>query len=65
MFESRRIKKKVPTHVEEGAGMFQHQLAGVRFVLAVVHIDVELISLKEKRRITYETDVHQVFQRSN
>lgn len=31
--------------------MFEHQLAGVRFVLAVVHVDVELISLKrgEKR----------------
>lgn len=36
----------MPTHVKEGAGMFQHQLAGVGFVLAVVHVDVELISLK-------------------
>lgn len=38
------------THVEEGASVFQHQLAGVRFVLAVVHVDVELISLQEERR---------------
>lgn len=46
---------KVSTHVKEGTGVFQHQLAGVGFVLAVVHVDVELISLrrgekKEKER---------------
>lgn len=30
--------------------MFQHQLAGVGFILTVIHIDVELISLQEERR---------------
>lgn len=38
------------TYIEEGAGVLQHQLAGVRFILTVIHIDMELISLQEKRR---------------
>lgn len=38
------------TYIEEGAGVLQHQLAGVGFILTVIHIDMELISLQEKRR---------------
>ena len=37
------------THVEEGAGMFQYELTGVRFVLTVININVELISLENRR----------------
>lgn len=44
------METEVSTHVEEGASVFQHQLAGVGFVLAVVHVDVELISLQEERK---------------
>lgn len=47
---SEGIQAKESTHVEEGTGMFQHQLAGVRLVLAVVHVDVELISLKGEKK---------------
>lgn len=36
------------THVEEGACVLQDQLTGVRLVLAVIHVDVELISLEKK-----------------
>lgn len=38
------------TYIEEGAGVLQHQLAGVGFILTVIHIDMELISLQEERR---------------
>lgn len=34
------------THVEEGAGILEYELAGIGFVLAVVHINVKLISLE-------------------
>lgn len=37
------------TYIEEGAGVLQHQLAGVGFILTVIHIDMELISLQEER----------------
>lgn len=35
------------THIKEAASVLQDKLTGVGFVLAVVHIDVELISLKK------------------
>lgn len=38
------------TYIEEGAGVFQHQLAGVWFILTVIHIDMEFISLHEERK---------------
>lgn len=34
------------THVKEAAGMFQYQLTGVWFVLTVIHIYMEFISLE-------------------
>jgi len=37
------------THVKEGAGILQNQLTGIRFVLAVIHINVELIRLENRR----------------
>ncbi len=37
------------THIEEGAGVLQYELTGVWFVLTVIHINVELISLKNRR----------------
>lgn len=41
------------THIKEGACVLQDQLAGVWFVLAVIHIYVELISLEKERRQLY------------
>lgn len=43
------------THVEEGACMLQDQLTGVRLVLAVIHVDVELISLEKKEEPSFRT----------
>lgn len=37
------------THVEEGAGMLQYELTGVWFILTVIYINVELISLEKRR----------------
>lgn len=37
------------THVEEGAGMLQYELAGVWFILTVIYVNVELISLEKRR----------------
>lgn len=34
------------THVKEAAGMLQYELTGVWFVLTVIYINVELISLE-------------------
>lgn len=41
------------TYVKEGASVFQNELTGVWFILTVIHVDVEFISL-EKRRIGLE-----------
>lgn len=38
------------THVEEGAGMLQYELTGVWFILTVIYINVELVSLEKRRR---------------
>lgn len=38
------------THVEVGPGMLQDQLRGVWFVLAVVHIHLELVRLSQEQR---------------
>lgn len=45
-----RVEMEASTYIEEGAGVLQHQLAGVGFILTVIHIDMELISLQEERR---------------
>lgn len=37
------------THVEEGAGMLQDKLTGVWLVLTVIHVNVELVSLENRR----------------
>lgn len=37
------------THIKEGAGMFQYELTGVWFVLTVIHVNVELIGLEDRR----------------
>lgn len=37
------------TYVKEAAGMLQYQLTGVWLVLTVIHINVELVSLKKGR----------------
>lgn len=34
------------TYIKEGAGVLQDELTGVWLVLAIVHINVELIGLK-------------------
>lgn len=36
------------THIEEGASVLQYELAGVGFVLTVIYVNVEFISLEEK-----------------
>jgi len=42
------LKDGGSTHVEEASGVLQDQLAGVRLVLAVIHVDVEFIGLGER-----------------
>lgn len=42
-------KNKGFTYVKEGASMLQYELTGVWFILTVIYIDVEFISLGGKK----------------
>lgn len=37
------------THIEESASVLQYELTGVGFVLTVIYVNVEFISLEEKQ----------------
>lgn len=37
------------TYIKEGASLLQYELTGVRFILTVIYIDVEFISLEKNR----------------
>lgn len=39
------------TYVKEGASMLQYELTGVWFILTVIYIDVEFISLEKRRKV--------------
>lgn len=46
------------THVEEGAGMLQYELTGVWFILTVIYINVELISLERGEKLGVRSHCH-------
>lgn len=47
------------TYIKEGASLLQYELTGVWFILTVIYIDVEFISLGKKNRRRVSIHHHQ------